>query len=623
MGTTDSEATLFVIGVDGGGSKTAAAILDHNGQLLGRGWSGPSNIHSVGLDQARDNLVAAMQEAAQEAELAVAEAAAVAWALAGAGRPAERRLLADLGAAMLPGIPLRIENDAVAALMGGLGSHQGVVLIAGTGMIAYGENKQGQPARAGGWGPFLDRGSAYDLAQEAMRAVCQAEDGSAFPTRLTGCLLQALALEQVSDILSWVYAPERPVADIARLAPLVLAEAEAGDLAAMAIVSRGAAALAGAVDAVARRLALWDRPFPLILAGSLLENPFYRQVVNQAVRTQVPHAVPLCSRADAAVGAGLLALETLGRTLPAPAEALETATDSAWPSEQVNVLTRDLDLYPTETMIGLMHLQDQQAVAAVRPALPAITRAADDIASRMGQGGRLIYVGAGTSGRLGVLDASECPPTFNADSDQVVGVIAGGVAAMTSAVEGVEDDAEAGARALRDLAIGPLDSIVGITASGRTPYVQGALAEAGRRQALTIALTCNLPAPVAEAAQHVIAPLVGPEALAGSTRLKAGTAQKLILNMLSTAVMVRLGKTYGNLMVDLRPENVKLQARTRRIVAQACGLSEEEAANALRHSGGEVKVAIVTTLAGCSQAEARQRLVQAGGVVRKALTINS
>jgi N-acetylmuramic acid 6-phosphate etherase len=302
---------------------------------------------------------------------------------------------------------------------------------------------------------------------------------------------------------------------------------------------------------------------------------------------------------------------------------LETATDSAWPSEQVNVLTRDLDLYPTETMIGLMHLQDQQAVAAVRPALPAITRAADDIASRMGQGGRLIYVGAGTSGRLGVLDASECPPTFNADSDQVVGVIAGGVAAMTSAVEGVEDDAEAGARALRDLAIGPLDSIVGITASGRTPYVQGALAEAGRRQALTIALTCNLPAPVAEAAQHVIAPLVGPEALAGSTRLKAGTAQKLILNMLSTAVMVRLGKTYGNLMVDLRPENVKLQARTRRIVAQACGLSEEEAANALRHSGGEVKVAIVTTLAGCSQAEARQRLVQAGGVVRKALTINS
>jgi N-acetylmuramic acid 6-phosphate etherase len=202
-------------------------------------------------------------------------------------------------------------------------------------------------------------------------------------------------------------------------------------------------------------------------------------------------------------------------------------------------------------------------------------------------------------------------------------VIAGGPTAMTSAVEGVEDDAEAGAKALRDLAIRPLDSIVGITASGRTPYVQGALAEAGRRQALTIALTCNLPAPVAETAQHVIAPLVGPEALTGSTRLKAGTAQKLILNMLSTAVMVRLGKTYGNLMVDLRPENVKLQARARRIVAQACGLSEEEAANALRRSGGEVKVAIVTTLAGCSQAEARQRLAQAGGVVRKALSINT
>jgi N-acetylmuramic acid 6-phosphate etherase len=241
----------------------------------------------------------------------------------------------------------------------------------------------------------------------------------------------------------------------------------------------------------------------------------------------------------------------------------------------------------------------------------------------MQQGGRLIYVGAGTSGRLGILDAAECGPTFNAEKQQVVGVIAGDATAITDSVEGAEDDPEAGAISLRKLAVDAMDSVVGITASGRTPYVLGALAEARRRQALTIALTCNWPSPVAEAAQYVIAPLVGPEALAGSTRLKAGTAQKLVLNMLSTAVMVRLGKVYGNLMVDLRPQNTKLQGRARRIVAQACGISQEEAADTLDRSGGEVKVAIVTILAGCTPEEARRRLAQANNVVRKALSVDT
>jgi N-acetylmuramic acid 6-phosphate etherase len=490
-------------------------------------------------------------------------------------------------------------------------------------MIAYGENAAGDRARAGGWGPFLDRGSAYDLAQEAMREVCRLEDNGRPPHRLAERLLQALGLKQVTDIVGWVYAPERQVADVARLAPLVLAEAETGDLVALDVVARGADALAKAAGDVARRLGLWSKSFPLVLAGGLLEqNAFYHQVVGQAIRTQVPNVWLVRPRADAAVGAGWLALAMLGHPLPAAGE-MPAPANGLWTSEQANVLTRDLDLQPTETIVGLMHGQDRQAVAAVQPTLPVIARAVDEIARRMQQGGRLIYVGAGTSGRLGILDAAECGPTFNAEKQQVVGVIAGDATAITDSVEGAEDDPEAGAIALRKLAVGAMDSVVGITASGRTPYVLGALAEARRRQALTIALTCNWPSPVAEAAQYVIAPLVGPEALAGSTRLKAGTAQKLVLNMLSTAVMVRLGKIYGNLMVDLRPQNVKLQGRARRIVAQAARVGEEEAAAALAQSAGEVKVAIVSLLAGCTPEEARRRLAQANNVVRKALSVDT
>lgn len=616
-----SKQPFFVIGVDGGGSKTAAAVLNSNGQVLGRGISASSNFHNVGLDRAQDNLLAAMQAAAQEAGFDLSQAAAATWALAGVDRPAERQLFAELGAALLPGIPLQVENDAVAALMGGLGSREGVVLIAGTGMIAYGENASGDQARAGGWGPLLDHGSAYDLAQEAMRAVCRLEDNGRQPSRLAEGLLRTLQLKQVDDILGWVYAPERQPADLAGLAPQVLAAAEGGDREALDVVAGGADALGQAAAIVAHRLQLSSQPFPLVFAGGLLQHSaFYRQVVSQAVSTQLPNARLIPPRADAAVGAALLALAMLGYTLPVAAEVTAPA-NALWTSEEVNVLTRDLDLYPTETVIGLMHGQDRQAVAAVQPTLPVIARAVDEIARRMQQGGRLIYVGAGTSGRLGILDAVECGPTFNAGRQQVIGVIAGDAAAITDSVEGAEDDPEGGAMALRTLAVGAMDSVVGISASGRTPYVRGALAEADRRQALTIALTCNWPSPVADAAQYAIAPLVGPEALTGSTRLKAGTAQKLVLNMLSTAVMVRLGKSYGNLMVDLRPQNTKLQSRARRIVAQAGNVGEEEAAEALAQSNGDVKVAIVMILAGCSPKEARHRLAQANNVVRKALTL--
>ena len=608
-----------MIGVDGGASKTAAVVLDERRKVLGRGIGGSSNYHVVGLESAQAALIAAMQEASADAGVDMGRVSAVTWALAGASRASVRQLLANVADEILPGIPVRIEHDALAALVGGVGTRYGVVLNAGTGTIAYGENKDGRQARAAGWGHSFDQGNAYGLAQEALRAITLAHDGGDLPTQLTVPILGFLSLEDPNGIVDWVYATDRGIADVVALAPLVLAAAEPGDVLATDIVMRGADALAGAVDAVSRRLGMWEQPFPLVLVGGLLESGnFYRQVVTQAIHARVPGAQPMLPRADAAVGAALLAFEVLGYPLDAATD-IHGPPPAIWVSERRNVLSRDLDLRSTLEVVGLMHLEDGRAVESVRPNLPAIADAVEAMAIRMHQGGRLVYVGAGTSGRLGALDAAECPPTFSSPPGQVMAIIAGGERALTSAVEAAEDNLDAGRQAVVEAGVGALDSVVGISASGRAPYVMGALKEAQRRGALTVAVVCNLPAPMAEIADHVIAPLVGPEVLTGSTRLKAGTAQKLVLNMLSTGAMVRLGKTYGNLMVDLRQQSAKLEERARRIVAQACDITEEEADAALIRSEGEVKVAIVSTLVGCTPGEARERLVKRGGEVRAAV----
>ena len=614
--------TFFVIGVDGGGSKTAAVILDAHGRVLGRGWSGSSNYHLVGETGVRAAMTAAIEEAAAAAGVKSEQAASVVWAQAGAGRPQEAQVLHALQSEMLPGVPGQVIHDAVAALVGGLGRREGVVVIAGTGAIVYGEDAYGATARAGGWGHLLDEGSGYAIGLRACKAIAQAVDGRDLATRLTSRILDALQLPSPTHLIHWLYASERQVADIAALASLVLQEAEAGDLVATDVALQAADALAAGVRAVARRLNFpKEQGMPLVLSGGLLEgNVFYRSLVAQAIQTQVPLARPQRPRFDAAVGAGFLALSLAGKSAPPLTNEISPPPEGIWASEQRNILSRDLDMRTTLEVVGLMHMEDRRAVASVRPRLPAIAAAVDAIAERMKQGGRLIYIGAGTSGRLGVLDAAECPPTFNTAPGQVVGVIAGGRAALTEAVEEAEDKPADGAQAIRDLDVGSLDTVVGIAASGRTPYVVGALTEARHRGALTVALICNLPAPLAELADHVIAPLVGPEVITGSTRLKAGTVQKLVLNMLSTGVMVRLGKTYGNLMVDVQQKNAKLQERARRIVAQACHISEEEAAHVLAQSENNVKVAIVSTLLQCPPDIARQRLQQTGGNVREAIS---
>ncbi|MFI6491360.1 N-acetylmuramic acid 6-phosphate etherase [Streptomyces sp. NPDC050564] len=293
---------------------------------------------------------------------------------------------------------------------------------------------------------------------------------------------------------------------------------------------------------------------------------------------------------------------------------LETLTTEAFRPELA-----EIDQLATLEIAKIMNGEDATVPTAVAAQLPLIATAIDDIADRMSRGGRLIYTGAGTAGRLGVLDASECPPTFNTDPSEVVGLIAGGPTAMITSIEGAEDSKELAAQDLSGLGLTPDDTVVGISASGRTPYAVGAVEHARARGALTIGLSCNADSPLAAAADHGLEVVVGPELLTGSTRLKAGTAQKLVLNMLSTITMIRLGKTYGNLMVDVRASNEKLRARSRRIVALATGASDEEIEQALTATDGEVKNAILTILGGVDGPTAAHLLDESKGHLRAAL----
>ncbi len=282
----------------------------------------------------------------------------------------------------------------------------------------------------------------------------------------------------------------------------------------------------------------------------------------------------------------------------------------------------DIDRLDTLEIARIMNGEDASVPAAVAERLPAIAAAIDATAERMARGGRLVYAGAGTAGRLGVLDASECPPTFNTDPGEVVGLIAGGPSALIRAVEGAEDSGELAAEDLDGLKLTADDVVVGISASGRTPYAIGAVTHARKRYgALTIGLSCNADSALAAAADHGIEVVVGPELLTGSTRLKAGTAQKLVLNMLSTITMIRLGKTYGNLMVDVRASNEKLRARSRRIVALATGAGDEDIEAALAATDGEVKDAILTLLGNVDGPRAAELLRATDGRLRAALDL--
>ena len=284
-------------------------------------------------------------------------------------------------------------------------------------------------------------------------------------------------------------------------------------------------------------------------------------------------------------------------------------------TETRNPASVEIDQLPTLEMLRVINQEDQQVALAVSQLLPEITRAVDAIAAAFGKGGRLVYIGAGTSGRLGILDASECPPTYGVSAEQVVGLIAGGHKAILQAVENAEDDAELGAQDLKNIQFCANDVLVGIAASGRTPYVLGAMAHASAVGATVCSISCNPGSPLAQAADISMVAVVGPEIVTGSSRMKANTSQKLILNMLSTGAMIRTGKVYGNLMVDVEATNAKLVERQKLIVMEATDCERTTAERALAEADNHCKTAIVMILAGLTADEARHRLQSSNGFI--------
>jgi len=478
-----------------------------------------------------------------------------------------------------------VTSDAVIAHAGALNGQPGVVLIAGTGVVALAIDADGVRRTADGWGPWLgDEGGGAWIGAAGLRAALRAHDGRGPST----ALLDA-ARARFGPTQTWP-AQFTDAAKLASFAPDVLA-AE-GDAAAVKIVHAAAEALAATARAVG------DGPVAMVggLAGYA------------ALREHLDLVQPAGDALDGALRLGAIHEPHLIR---AHAKAVAPQGLDALATEAVRPDLDDLDARPIGEVVALLVAAEGEAHAAVQAAVPQIATAAERIATRLESGGRLIYVGAGTPGRLGVLDAAECGPTFG--TDLVRGVIAGGPAALTDAIEGAEDAFDPA-----DLAdLTAADALVGITASGRTPYVLGALEHARAVGALTVAIVNN---PGGEASADVVIELLtGPEVLAGSTRLKAGTAQKITLNALSTSVMIALGKAYGPRMVDLRLTNAKVRRRAVRIVRDAAGVDEKAAAAALAAAGGHAKTAIVALLAGVDAAEAAARLAQARGHVRDAL----
>jgi N-acetylmuramic acid 6-phosphate etherase len=534
--------------------------------------------------------------AAEAAILAIArEFAPVDEVIVGApgalAAPDAARALGDALLASLRAERVAVTSDAVIAHAGALNGEPGVVLVVGTGVVALAIGADGALRTADGWGPWLgDEGGGAWIGAAGLRAALRAHDGRGPSTTLLDAARARFGAPQ-----SWP-AQLTGAAALASFAPDVLAAQ--GDAAALAIVSAAAEALAATARAAGNGPVAMVGGLAAVLEGVdvLREQldlvPAAGDALDGALRLGAIHE-PHVIRVQAA-------LKTL---VPQGLDAL--ATEAARPDLD------DLDARPIGEVVALLVAAEGEAHGAVAAAVPGIAAAAEAIAERLESGGRLIYAGAGTPGRLGVLDAAECGPTF--DTDLVRGVIAGGPAALTEAIEGAEDAFDPA-----DLAdLTAADALVGITASGRTPYVLGALEHARAAGALTVAIVNN---PGSEAsADLVIELLTGPEVLAGSTRLTAGTAQKVVLNALSTSVMIALGKAYGPRMVDVRPTSAKLRRRAVRIVRDAAGVDEEAAAAALAAAGGHAKTAIVALLAGVDAAEAAVRLDRARGRVRDAL----
>lgn len=593
------------LGIEGGGTRTTALLVNGLDKVLFEGDFDPGNLKLLSDRELQWRL----KEIASRLPVAPAGLGALAIGLAGTRTGEDRERIRRAASRVFPKIPCLATNDletALAAAPGQTAMAARVLVLSGTGSCCYGTTPDGRSAKVGGRGHVIgDRGSATEIGLKALRAlIAQADRSNTWP-KLGTLILDALALNVPDDLIDWSIQADKT--DMASLAIPVFRAASLGDALARTILAEAAEALATDAAACASHLAGDHQPVQFILNGGvLLKNAAFAKDVMRRLKARCPAA-----RIQALARASVWGAVELAKTMPpalsrqaspvfcpvtSPLAPLTALLDS--PTEKRNPRSTKLDTMALGKAVDLMLDEESQVPHAIAKERATLVKVVEAIIHAFQNDGRLFYVGAGTSGRLGVLDASECPPTFRAPREQVQGIIAGGQRALWSAVEGAEDDANAGAEAIRHRNVKVPDVVIGIAASGRTPFVWGALAEARARGAVSV-MVCFNPTIKTVLAQNpdafhpdfVIAPDLGPEVLTGSTRLKAGTATKQILNLCSTLAMSRTGKIMSNLMIDLNPSNVKLRDRAERIVSELTGSTRPAARAALETSGWIVKEA--------------------------------
>ena len=606
------------VGVDLG--KTGCRVLVRDGDrrlplVVGEGARGLAE--PGGVDDAVAVVLSALARALPP-DLTEAESVCVAAAGARAAPAAAERLARELSRRVFTR-EVAVVSDAVAAHVGALDGASGVVLAAGTGAVALGVGADGNVCQVDGWGRTLgDDGGGAWIGREALRSVLRANESRGRSTALSRAAEHRFG--ELSGLPRVLAADHNVARTLASFVPDVLRCAERGDAEAAVILGRAAEALAATTVAAAD--GVYVLPVTLVggLSGAILLVDAWRAALPDALQVvpakggAVEGALTLAGRAD------LPHEDRVLRCRSGPdVDRSENGDLSALATEQVRADLGDLDLCAPEALVGLLLEAEASVPAAVARARDEIAAAVRLVEAAFAQGGRLIYVGAGTPGRLAALDAAECPPTFGTSPDQVVAVLAGGLEAAGAAVEGAEDDAEAGARDVTALDPTETDVVVGISASGRTPYVLSALDAARARRARTVAVVNNPGSPARVGADVTIEVLTGGEVLAGSTRLKAGSAQKVVLNTLSTSAMIRAGKTYGGWMVDVMASNEKLRRRAVRIVREVTGLGDDDATRALEACGWRTRVALVSVLTGLGPDASRSRLAAVDGRLRDAV----
>ena len=568
--------------MEGGGTKTAWVLVERNGddlQIIEQGKLPPSNFRLAAPERLRTIFSQLPNEIDRAGVF-----------LAGCGTEEDRTSLSRLCSEIWPKAKITTGSDRDSGFAAALGQHDGIVVNAGSGSSVTGRRGD-HVEKAGGWGHILgDAGGGYFISVQALRLVLREYDLHRGEAQFAASILRALSLNNFDQLVRWAQIADKM--EIAMLAPVVCEAATNGDERVTEILEEGARALSEYTEAVATRLHLLA-PKVMLLGGLFQRDSIYTHTFKRKLKKILPDARVSTVDQPPELGAAWLAAEMGDQPIAwreKPCEKLDDLVSAT--TEQPNIRSENLEQMSVDQLVELFVDEERFIGEALRGASADLARAIEMIANSFRKGGRLFYVGAGTSGRLGVLDASEIPPTFGVSPELVQGIIAGGVTALFRSVEGAEDEQSNGALAIDERGVKDSDVVLGITASGRTPFVLGAIRQAKSLGARTILLSCN-PASDGNTARDLhIHLVVGPEIVTGSTRLKAGTATKVALNIISTGAMVALGKVSGNRMIDLAASSNKLRDRAARLVAEQLQCAYDEAVQRLRDHDWNLRAAI-------------------------------